>query len=284
MILRYGSICTMGDTDAVCSTLAYPKSIKGDVHAVVKYQLETAHMAASDITAATIRPNEDEVEAHMCPIAISCKKKVYMGLEHHAHDHEMKNPELVIKGMSAKKRSACIKVRRSVAPLAMSVLKGDPPSTTMVIIQDMLASLTDRPTRDQIEDYIITCNYNEDVKSDEVIGVFMAESIQKFTGVTQKPGRRLPFVFQQVNDPNAKRYTKAVYPEQFLATKGARLDLRYYIEMQIGRNYEQLFDMFPEHKKTLNRLISSASVSYQQKRCGQRRLGDLFKIHQPTVH
>lgn len=277
-----GCICVYGDTDSIMIIIPIDLSKYTTRNEIFAAVWSAAVKLAAETTKLYPHPNELEAESIKFPFLLTKKKKTYAALEYDDSEQSwLRDPKVLIKGMTVKKRDRCPWVREiGKAAIHKDLLLKAPIQAWEARLRAHVAKFDDQPTTsDLLAPYIITCRL-ADTYADPtvVVGAVLAQMIERKTGIKPKPGRRLAYVvvYKRPSYGQVLKLVDRTLPvAQFLGS-GHRLDASYYLETQLLLALKQCFDISPEHYQVACDVINEASTRWRQGVVGQRRVDQLL--------
>jgi DNA polymerase elongation subunit (family B) len=248
-----GGRCVYGDTDSVM--IQFPtETILTSRDDILRDIYRQGHELEAVTTKMFPPPNAVEFETLKLPHLQTTKKKTYAAHEYPPHADGWKAPYTELyKGFAFKKRDRCAFVYR-IGKTMMTHMLANTLSDADIVW--WLSSTIDttfllRPSEDQLSDFIITCRLGTDYKSQNVLGLHLADQYELETGSRPGTGRRLRFL---IVPTDKKHFQSAVTPVSFLRNNH-ELDAAYYLEKQLLLPLKQVLDLRPGLFLQIQRLI-----------------------------
>jgi DNA polymerase elongation subunit (family B) len=248
-----GGRCVYGDTDSVM--IQFPTStILTSREDILRDIYRQAHELEAVTTKMFPPPNAVEFETLKLPHLQTTKKKTYAAHEYPPHAEGWNAPFTELyKGFAFKKRDRCAFVYR-IGKTMMTHMLANTLSDGAIV--QWLSSTIDttfllRPNEEQLSDFIITCRLGTDYKSENVLGLHLADQYELETGSRPSGGRRLRFV---IVPSDKKHFQSSVTPATFLRNNH-ELDAAYYLQTQLLLPLKQVLDLRPGLYLKIERMV-----------------------------
>jgi DNA polymerase elongation subunit (family B) len=216
-----------------------------------------AHEIAKENSARFPFPNEVEYETCKTPCILTNKKKTYAALEYGPKSEGWKlAPKILVKGFTIKKRDRCTFVQNLGMEMMKIILHQSKPLKEWIpfVMGRVKELFVKRPTTlGDLEPFIISSKLGDDYKSDDSLGLTLAEKYATETGTRPRANTRLQYVVAEFTD--GRRHNQCVVtPSKFLSD-GMFLDTTWYLEKQLQQSFKQVLNLHPVQFQELERSI-----------------------------